>query len=278
MLLINTFDVEPWWATVPPSVDVALWNELPDRSADGLYKHLDLCDEANVKCTYFFVGWYAQRFPQRVAEVVRRGHSLGCHSLWHEDVALLSTKNFRSSTQQAKAMVEDAGASPAIAYRAPSFSFPTDRCLEYFQVLKELGFKIDSSISTAARAYGGGFSSIDFPEPRSVLKTHGVDMFEIPVPGIKFLGKELQVFGGGYLRVLPEQLINVAMKGAGYQVIYLHPHDFDLALPSLPNASFVSNVRRRLRIGSLESKIIKLYKSCQVLCCEGILGSYGVQN
>ena len=178
MLLVNTFDVEPWWSTVPQCIDTELWADMPDRSEGPLRDYLDLCDEAGVKCTFFFVGWYAKRFPKRVADVVRRGHEVGCHSFFHEDISTLSTRQFREGTREAKAIIEDAGGIRALAYRAPSFSFPPNRSGELFGELFDLGFTIDSSITTAGRIYGGGFSRELFPAPSSLLNIYGVDIFE----------------------------------------------------------------------------------------------------
>jgi len=39
MLLINTFDFELWWATVPPRVAIRDWDGVPDRSAAPLREH-----------------------------------------------------------------------------------------------------------------------------------------------------------------------------------------------------------------------------------------------
>lgn len=271
MLLVNTFDVEPWWATVPPCVRTQDWNEMPDRSEAPLHQYLDLCDEAGVKCTFFFVGWYAKRFPKRIAEVVRRGHEAGCHSLYHEDVATLSTKRFRDSTREAKAIIEDAGGTRVIAYRAPSFSFPPDRCSELIGELATLGFTIDSSITTAGRIYGGGFAEQQFPAPVSLMDIYGVDIFEVPVPGVTLAGRNLPIFGGGYLRLAPRFLLNRLTQREDYHVLYLHPHDFDPNLPNLPNSSALSNARKRIRLGSLRDKVLMLFEQCEVRSCGELL-------
>jgi peptidoglycan/xylan/chitin deacetylase (PgdA/CDA1 family) len=244
---------------------------MPDRSEVPLYEYLDLCDEADVKCTFFFIGWYAKCFPKRVEEVVRRGHEVGCHSLFHEDVATMSTLQFRDSTREAKAIIEDAGGTRVFAYRAPSFSFPPARCAELLGVLSGLGFTIDSSITTAGRIYGGGFSADKFSAPANMLSTFGVDIFEIPVPGVTFAGREFSVFGGGYLRLTPNFLLDLCTRLEEFQVLYLHPHDFDLDLPNLPNGGLMSNFRRRVNVGSLRNKVQKLFAMCDVKTCGELL-------
>jgi polysaccharide deacetylase family protein (PEP-CTERM system associated) len=271
MLLVNTFDVEPWWATVPPCVDASAWDDMPDRSERPLQAYLDLCEESGVVCTFFFLGWYARRFPQRVAEVVRRGHEAGCHSLWHEDLATLSTARFVDSTKVAKAAIEDAAGVPVLAYRAPSFSFPLDRHRDLLAELAGMGFTIDSSICTAARIHGGGFDRKNFPAPGSLRSSLGVDIFEVPVPGVVIAGREVQLFGGGYLRLAPRLLLNRIVASEAYQVLYVHPHDFDLAVPALPNRGALYNLRRRIRIGDLSQKVRELFRSCSVRSCGQLL-------
>jgi polysaccharide deacetylase family protein (PEP-CTERM system associated) len=267
MLLVNTFDVEPWWATVPPCVPDEAWDGMADRSVAPIRDYLDLCDAAGVRCTFFFVGWYAQRFPERVREVVARGHEAGCHSMRHRDIATLSDAEFVADTREAKSMVEDAAGREVIAYRAPSFSFPPERAAGLVGMLWELGFRIDSSISTAGRIHGGGFQKSRFPAPGPLDDTLGSPMFEVPVPGVALLGRELQLFGGGYLRLAPSFLLNRLVRRETYQVLYVHPHDFDSDLPDLPNSSPLSNMRRRIRSGRLQDKVLMLFKQCEVLSC-----------
>lgn len=244
---------------------------MPDRSEAPLREYLDLCDQADVKCTFFFIGWYAKRFPQRVREVIARGHEVGCHSLYHEDVSTLTNEEFRETTRTAKARIEDAIGEEVIAYRAPSFSFPPARCAELFGVLSELGFLIDSSICTAGRVYGGGFMREQFPGPMSLRDTFGVDLFEVPVPGVSFAGREIQLFGGGYLRLSPSFLLDHFLKSEKYQVLYLHPHDFDEDVPDLPNVGTVKNLRLRLRIGDLRTKVLNLFEKSDVRSCAQLL-------
>jgi polysaccharide deacetylase family protein (PEP-CTERM system associated) len=271
MLLVNTFDVEPWWATVPPCVGRHQWNDLPDRSGPYLERYLDLCDQAGVRCTFFFVGWYARKFPDRVANVVRRGHEVGCHSLQHEDVAELGLDEFELNTRHAKEMIEDAGGAPVLAYRAPSFSFPVDRCGDFFRVLGGLGFRIDSSISTARRIHGGGFAKADYDGPVRLRERFDVDVFEIPVPGVRLAGREVQLFGGGYMRLAPSILLRQIARHQPYQVLYLHPHDFDEELPRLPGKGLMSNLRRRINVGKLDRKVIELFSDAQVMSCGQVL-------
>jgi polysaccharide deacetylase family protein (PEP-CTERM system associated) len=246
---------------------------MPDRSEAPLRQYLDLCDEARVQATFFFLGWYAQRFPQLVREVVGRGHEAGCHSLFHEDAATLSTDAFAERTSRAKDLIEQASGRAVVSYRAPSFSLPINRCAELFGVLARLGFRVDSSVCTAGRLYGGGFSRDRFAGPRSLMSDFGVNLIEVPVPGVRMLGREMQIFGGGYLRLAPQPLLDRLVRREGYQVLYLHPHDFDRDLPDLPGAGRLANLRRRATFGRLDDKVRALFASSQVMSCAQLLNA-----
>lgn len=278
MLLVNTFDVEPWWTTVPPSISNDRWSDMPDRSERPLKLFLDLCDEASVRCTFFFIGWYALRYPERLREVLQRGHEIGCHSLMHEDVATLSLDEFRRTTKEAKDAIEDATGSPVYCYRAPSFSFPPERSVELLREIKSLGFTIDSSITTARRIHGGGYSKIDFPKPANLMKTMGVDLFEIPVPGVNIFGKDMQILGGGYLRLSPPKLLRHIVEREEYQVLYLHPHDFDLSPPRIPNVGIVTNLRRKIQVGDLHKKVLDIFAASNVRSCGQLYAEMNHQN
>ena len=267
LLLINTFDLEPWWSTVPPCVPISDWPNLQDKSLNSLNLFLNLCDEYNVKCTFFVLGWYAKTFPERVRNLVERGHEVGCHSLFHEDVALQSSYEFKKSTEIAKKLIEDATGKEVISYRAPSFSVPKTDLNIFFEDLVSLGFKIDSSICTSTRLYGGLKNIGNFVRPEMISDAFNVDLFEIPVTGVKFYGKEFQLLGGGYLRLAPMELIKSKIKSVNYQVLYLHPHDLDDTNPRIPNGSLLTWMRRNFKVGRLEDKIRFLFDNCEVCNC-----------
>ncbi|MFN3557897.1 MAG: polysaccharide deacetylase family protein [Brevundimonas sp.] len=267
MQLVNSFDVEPWWTSTPACIDPSEWGTMSDRSEAPMHAYLDLCDEAGVKSTFFFIGWYAKNFPAMVREVVARGHEIGCHSLTHEDIDTLTTAEFRENTIQAKAMIEDAAGIGIDAYRAPCFSFPPARTRELLSELVDLGFGLDSSITTAGRIHGGGHAKADFPKPQNLKASLGVDIFEVPVPGVKIGNRELTVFGGGYLRMAPRPVLNMLARNEAYQVLYLHPHDFDLDLPPLPRSGPVAQMRRKLHVGDLRRKLLDLFAASDVKTC-----------
>jgi polysaccharide deacetylase family protein (PEP-CTERM system associated) len=271
VLLVNTFDVEPWWATVPPCVPDDDWDVMSDRSEEPIRDYLKLCEDAGVRCTFFFVGWHAQQYPELVREIVALGHEIGCHSLRHRDVAMLSDAEFYADTREAKDILENVAGCKVSAYRAPSFSFPPQRAASLISMLWDIGFRIDSSISTATRIHGGGFDKTKFLAPGYLDAVLGSHMFEVPVPGVTLMGQDMQLFGGGYLRLTPRFLLNQLVQREKYQVMYVHPHDFDDDLPKLPNGSALANLRRSIRLGNLHEKVKMLLTQCEVRSCGELL-------
>ena len=126
-------------------VDRARWPEYTPRVEANTRRLLDLFDEANVRGTFFILGWVAERFPALVREIAARGHETACHSYWHRLVFGLTPEEFREDTNRAKQAIEDACGQSVVGYRAPSFSI-TRQSRWALEILVELGFLYDSSI------------------------------------------------------------------------------------------------------------------------------------
>ena len=126
---------------------------------------LELFARSGVRGTFFVLGWVAERYPDLVREIHRAGHELACHSYWHRLVYQLTPEEFREDTLRAKQAIENAAGTPVFGYRAPTFSV-VERSFWALEILKELGFRYDSSIfpsvmtSTECQDILGGLVSI----------------------------------------------------------------------------------------------------------------------
>src|SRR5579863_6323033 len=82
---IMSVDVEDYFMVeaFAGSVSRETWESWPSRVLTNTWRVLDLFDRHNVKATFFFVGWVAQKYPELVRDVHARGHELACHSFWH---------------------------------------------------------------------------------------------------------------------------------------------------------------------------------------------------
>jgi peptidoglycan/xylan/chitin deacetylase (PgdA/CDA1 family) len=115
---------------------------------DGLPRILDELGNAGVPTTCFCTGEVAERYPQRVTDLIQRGHELGCHGHTHRPFDTLSPSEARKEIAQSSQVLRSFGA-PVTSFRAPNLRFPDG----YLELLEERGFLVDSSQAKYKRAY-----------------------------------------------------------------------------------------------------------------------------
>jgi polysaccharide deacetylase family protein (PEP-CTERM system associated) len=207
------------------------WSRLESRVVESTHKLLDLLDAFDVQATFFVLGWVADRYPDLVRRIQRAGHELGCHSYAHRLVYEMTPGEFRADTRRALEAIEDASGTSVLMYRAPSFSI-TPRSLWAIEILLELGFVADSSISSV-RTGLYGFEMA--PRQPFRMRLQGKDLFEFPMTALKIGGWHFPVTGGVYLRLLPRFYQDLALaalaKRGEATMVYLHPWEFDPKQP-----------------------------------------------
>lgn len=113
---------------------------------DGMPILLDLYRKYNVKSTFFFTGYIAEKFPEVVKMILPEGHEVGCHGYSHfSNIAfdVLSFEDQKEHLTKAKKILEDISGEEVISFRAPAL-----RVNEFTPVaLEKTGFKIDSSVA-----------------------------------------------------------------------------------------------------------------------------------
>ena len=89
----------------------------------GLDELLELLSRENIKCTFFFVGEFAEKYPDAVRKIYNAGHETGNHSMKHTDPVTQSFDEILSDINACnELMFSITGASPLL-YRAPSGSY-----------------------------------------------------------------------------------------------------------------------------------------------------------
>lgn len=58
--------------------------------ADKTREIMNICDEYDVKATFFLVGFWIEKYPEMVKEIYNRGFELGIHSNTHPDMTKLN--------------------------------------------------------------------------------------------------------------------------------------------------------------------------------------------
>jgi polysaccharide deacetylase family protein (PEP-CTERM system associated) len=239
-----TVDVEDYYQVSAFERVVARdrWHDYESRVAANTDRLLALFGEANVRATFFVLGWAAEREPAIVRRIADAGHEVASHGYGHRLVYDQSPEAFREDVRRAKEVLQAAAGRPVLGYRAPSFSV-TDRSLWALDVLIEEGFAYDASIfpirhdrygiPSAPRApfwveYGraarctsldprgaglragdvagqapSGFGGAGFQPACGAGLGTGGRLLEIPATTVRLLGANLPVGGGGYFRLLP---------------------------------------------------------------------------
>ncbi len=107
---------------------------------EGLPRALDALDAAGVAVTCFCTGEVAERYPERVRDLLRRGHELGSHGHTHRPFDTLDAADAEAEFARSTTVLRGFGA-PVTSFRAPNLRFP-DR---YLPLLEGHGFLVDSS-------------------------------------------------------------------------------------------------------------------------------------
>ena len=60
----------------------------------------EIIEKNNVRASFFIVGWIAQKYPEIVHEIARRGFSIGSHTNMHQLVYEQDRKTFRKDLEK----------------------------------------------------------------------------------------------------------------------------------------------------------------------------------
>lgn len=246
---INAFsvDVEDYWSVLQRD-----WLNIPDaKPTDAVLKntrwYLKTFNEYNVKATFFILGEVAEAFPDLIRQIAAEKHEIAVHGFYHRQIFKLSRDEFKREVGDAKKLLEDLSGKQIVGHRAPAFSINKDTQWA-LEVLSELGYKYDSSISPmAGKRYGWpGFKK----EIHRINMASGSSIIEVPMSTISLGIKELGV-GGGYMRHLPYLYTKWAIKHIQKKrpvIIYMHPYEIDTIERPFDLSSLSYEQNKKVRI------------------------------
>jgi polysaccharide deacetylase family protein (PEP-CTERM system associated) len=250
-------DVEDWFqvGAFESVIERDDWNSLVDRVERNVHQILDLFDEAQVKATFFALGWVAKRHGGLMREIVVRGHELASHGWDHGRVFRMDRKAFAEDIARARQVLEDAAGVRVVGYRAPSFSIDW-RTPWAFKELAEQGYTYSSSVAPVAHDHYGWEDAPRFafrPLPWS-------ELLEIPVTTAMFAGKRLAAGGGGFFRVIPYSFTRWAIRQVNGReerpaVFYFHPWEIDPGQPRVAGAPLKSRLRHYTNLDKMADKL-----------------------
>lgn len=242
-----TVDVEDYYhvAAFAKVIKPSEWKNWPSRVEANTHRLLQLFDDANIKITFFVLGWVADHYPELVKTIRAQGHEIASHGYSHQLIYKQNPEIFRAETAKSKTILEDLAQTPITGYRAASYSI-TRKSLWALDILAELGFTWDSSIFPTRHDNYGIPGSPE--EPYRIITNSGASLLEFPLTTAKVCGQSIPAAGGGYFRQYPYALSKWLFERASLnqtkpQIFYLHPWEIDPDQPRIPNASWFSNFR-----------------------------------
>jgi peptidoglycan/xylan/chitin deacetylase (PgdA/CDA1 family)/uncharacterized membrane protein YbhN (UPF0104 family) len=90
-----------------------------DGPSDDTPAILDALDRAGARATFFVLGVAAERRPELVREIARRGHEVALHGHSHARLALAGPRTVAAELDRGREAIRRAGVEPARLFRAP---------------------------------------------------------------------------------------------------------------------------------------------------------------
>jgi len=234
---------------------------------------MDMFDEAQVKATFFVLGWVAERNQSLIKEIAQRGHEVASHGYSHQLIYNQTPEIFREETIRSKAILEDIVQMPVRGYRAASYSI-TKESLWALDILAEAGFEYDSSIFPVRH---DRYGIPDAREDPHQLKTPaGHSLVEFPLSTAKLFKYKLPVAGGGYFRLYPYVFTKAGLRQINRRqqpfIFYLHPWEIDPEQPRI-DASWFSRFRHYNNLAKCEPRLQQLMNDFKFATVEQVLDS-----
>jgi polysaccharide deacetylase family protein (PEP-CTERM system associated) len=262
--LVNalTVDVEDYFQVqaLAGVFPVSTWEACEPRVERNTERLLEIFSHAEVKATFFALGWVAKRFPQLIGRIAAEGHEVASHGFAHQRVDGQSPGEFRSDVRRARAVLEYASGAAVRGYRAPTFSIGAHTPWAW-RILEEEGYAYSSSIYPVRRdLYGAPEAPLSPYRPAGVAK-----LVEAPISALRLAGRSWPCGGGGYFRLLPyplsRALLTAVNADAGRRAIfYLHPWEIDPGQPRARGAPLKSRMRHYLNLSRTEGRLQRLLR------------------
>jgi polysaccharide deacetylase family protein (PEP-CTERM system associated) len=259
MLNALSVDIEDWFhvGAFEKTIRREDWDGLQCRVEANTDAVLDLFASADVKATFFTLGWVATRYPALMRRIVVAGHEVASHGWDHVRVFTMTPGAFADDLSRTRKTLEDATGVAVTGYRAPSFSIDK-RTPWAHQVLADAGYDYSSSVAPVMHDHYG------WPEaPRFAFKpVSGSDLIELPVTTAKFAGRTLAAGGGGFFRLLPYGFSRWAFRqvnAAGEPgIFYFHPWEIDPDQPRVRDAPMRSKIRHYTNLDVMVAKLNRM--------------------
>ncbi|MGP1597914.1 XrtA system polysaccharide deacetylase [Peptoanaerobacter stomatis] len=261
---IFTVDLEEWFHANYEEDIFDNNKNYESRVVENTNRLLYLLDSNNSKATFFVLGYVAEKFPDLILKIYKKGHEIASHGMSHKLVYKLQESEFRKELQDSKKLIKDIIGEEPIGFRAPSWSI-TDESKWAWKVLDDEGFKYSSSVFPLKNFLYG---MPDSPKEKYNPYYNGekLKLIEVPMSVTNIFGRNIGYSGGAYFRLFPLNLITkktIFNNNMGNPTIfYIHPREIDIDQPRLKltfKDKMIHYYGIRFCLNKLE-RLLKIYK------------------
>ncbi|MBM7581881.1 polysaccharide deacetylase family sporulation protein PdaB [Caldicoprobacter guelmensis] len=98
---------------------------------------LDILKKRNIKATFFLVGFWIDKYPEKVKRIASEGHEIGNHSTTHPHMSQLSSQQIRMEIETTQKKIEELAGDRAVKLFRPPFGDYNDRLI---LTCREMGY------------------------------------------------------------------------------------------------------------------------------------------
>lgn len=267
-----SIDLEDWFCVYNLSNVIKRqdWDRCELRVYESTRRILDLLEKYKSNATFFVLGWVADRLPELIREVEKRGHEIGVHGYNHLLITRITEDEFEEDLRKALDALKRCGLRhDVIGFRAPSFTI-VKTTMWALKILEKYDIKYDSSIFPVG--FHPDYGIADAPvQPFKVTDR----LLEFPLSCVEFFGMRFPCSGGGYFRIFPYLYTQQCVKRCNAQgqpvVFYLHPWELDPGQPRV-KLPLSKRIRHYYGLGQTERKLEKLLQDFQFTTIKEVLG------
>ena len=220
-----TMDLESFYDT--SCIKNITSNEIEDinyNHIEGLFNYLDLLNYYNVKGTFFVNASRLHEFKEAIDAIIKDGHEIALHCYEHISPLEMDDTEFESQIREGIRIIKEELNIDCVGYRAPCFGLNDSK----MEIVKKY-FRYDSSVLNYERNYNTQMIDLKIDEDiNDNLKKVG-SFYEYMLNITKVLGVSFPISGGGYVRLLPEFIINRPIykyiKKHNSFLFYAHPFE-----------------------------------------------------
>lgn len=254
-----TIDIEDWYHTefFQDKISYKQWDNLKSVVPPAIDFILPFLQDRNIKATFFVLGYIAERFPDICDKIIAQGHEIACHGYSHKFVTEMNCEEFKFDIKKSLDILKKSRNIDIMGFRAPACSI-TDKENWFFPVLKDNGFKYDSSL------YPNSFLVLTKVKNTNYTAWNVYeDFLEIPLSSYKlFSNIGIPLSGAFYFRLIPFFIYKFLVSNLNKRDIplniYIHPREISGNFPVIKQ-SLLADLVHYWKIGSpLTNKLDKL--------------------